>query len=226
MHGQFRPAQGLTQRLHESRLQAAHRHPATIPGAVMVIEAAAIEQMSFPAGFDPTGQVTGARQGVQAEHAIGHAHIQVLALPALLAGNHRRQQSDYAVQRPAGDVRRLDAQRQRAAVGTAGMAGQPCQGQVVDIVSGAVPVGAGLAVAGDRHVDEPGIDRLQRLIPKPQSLHHSGTELFQQNVVVSQQPLDHLQRFRLLEVQGQAALVAIEVGMAGGNTPVVGRQDA
>ncbi len=89
---------------------------------------------------------------------------------------------------------------------------------------GAVPVGAGLAIAGNGDVDQSRVDRLQGLVTQPQALHHARAELFENNVVVLHQLPHHLQRFGTLEVQGQAALVAVEIGVAGGNPGIVGRQ--
>ncbi len=107
---QFRAAQGLTQLLHEHQLQTAHRQPAPVPAAVVVIKAATIEHLLLHSGLDPTGQVAGTGHGVQAEHAVGHAHVQVLSLAAVLARDHRRQQADHPMQRAPRDIRGLDAQ--------------------------------------------------------------------------------------------------------------------
>ncbi|RMO55528.1 hypothetical protein ALQ38_05560 [Pseudomonas marginalis pv. marginalis] len=212
---QIRTPQRVTQWLHERGLQAAHRHPAPIPRAVIVVEAAAIEHVAFPLRFHPTRQVTRAGHGVQAERAVGHAHVQVLADPALLPGDNRRKQPHHRMQRTAAHIRQLHAQRQRPGVLASGVAGHPGQRQVIDIVPGAVLVGPGLAVSGDRHIDQPGVDRLQCLILQPQPLHHPRSELFEHNVVLFHQRPYDLQRLGLLEVQRQATLVAIEVGMAG-----------
>ena len=90
-------------------------------------------------------------------------------------------------------------------------------------MSGPIAVGTGLAIAGNRHIDQTRVDHLQSLITQPQPLHHPGTELLQDDVMLAHQVMDHRHRFGLLQVQGQAALVAIEPGVAGGNVPVVGR---
>ena len=180
--------------------------------------------MVLPPRLDPASQVTGPSHGVQAERAIGHAHIQVLPHPALLPGNHRRQQAHHGVQRTARHIRQLYAQGQWAGVLAPGMAGHAGQRQVVDIVPGAVLIGAGLAVAGDRHIDQPRVDRLQRLIAQAQARHDTGAELLEQDVMALDQLTHNLQRLGLLEVQGQAALVAIEVGVAGRGATIMGRQ--
>ncbi|MNI53182.1 hypothetical protein D3C73_1080030 [compost metagenome] len=142
----------------------------------------------------------------------------------MLAGDHRRQQPGDGVQRTAGDIRHLHAQRQGPGVSAAGIARLPRQREVIDVMTGAIPVGARLPVPGDGHVDQLGVDCLQRLITQAQSLHHTGAKLLQDNVVVLHQSLDDLQCLGLLEVERKAALVAIEVGMARRHAPIVGWQ--
>ncbi|MNR19231.1 hypothetical protein D3C85_1360110 [compost metagenome] len=90
---------------------------------------------------------------------------------------------------------------------------------------GAVAIRTGLAVAGDGDVDQLRVDRLQRFIAQAQPIHHARAELLQDDVVVTHQLLDQLHRLRPFQVQGDAALVAVEVGVAGGLAAVVGRQD-
>ncbi|MNZ61580.1 hypothetical protein D3C78_796800 [compost metagenome] len=220
----MRLAQRRTQLLHEVGLQATHRQPASVARAVVVVEASTVEHLVLAPRRHAARQITRTRHRIQAERAIGHAHIQVLALPAVLAGNHRRQQADDSVQRSTGDVRRLNPQRQWPAVLASGVTGHSRQRQVIDVVPGAILVRTGLAIAGDRHVNQPRIDRPQCLIAQPQALHHARAKLLKDNVMVLQQLLDHLQRLGLLEIQRQAALVAIEVGVAGRDALVVGRQ--
>ncbi|MNR02297.1 hypothetical protein D3C85_1181420 [compost metagenome] len=110
----------------------------------------------------------------------------MLPLPGLLAGDHCRQQPDHAMQRPTGNICHLRTQGQRSAVGAAGVARQPGQRQVIDVMAGAVLVRTGLAVTGDRHINQLRIDRLQGFITQAQTLHDAGAELFQHDVVVLQ----------------------------------------
>jgi hypothetical protein len=70
--------------------------------------------------------------------------------------------------------------------GTAGVARQTRQGQVIDVVAGARLVGTGLAVTGNRDINQPRIDRLQGFIAQAQPLHHAGAKLFQDDVMVIQ----------------------------------------
>ena len=91
---------------------------------------------------------------------------------------------------------------------------------------GAVFIRPGLAIAGDRHVDQLGIDRLERRITHTEFVHYAGAKLLQHDVVLSHQLLDHFHGLGLFQVQGDAAFIAIEVSMAGRNATVMGRQYA
>jgi len=163
---------------------------------------------------------------MQAEGAVGHADVHLLALPCCLTLDNRREQADHPMQRTAGNIRRLDAQRQRPGFTAAGVAGNAGQGQVIDVVTGAVLVRAALAVTGDRHIDQLRVDCLQCLIAHTEFVHHAGAKLLQHDVVLGHQLLDHLHRFRLFQVKGDAALIAIEVGMAGRYAAVMRWQHA
>ena len=221
---QFGAANGGAELLHELRFQAADREPATVARAVVVVEAAAIERLVFHARLDAGTEVTGPGHTMQAERAVGHAHIDLLPHTGGLALHHSRKQTDHPMQRAARQVGQLHAERQRAAVAAPGVAGDTGQRQVVDVVPGAITIRPTLAVAGDRHIDQPWVDRLECLVTDAQLVHHAGTKLFEHDVVLANQLLDHLHRFGPLEIEGDAALVAVEVGVAGGASAIVRRQ--
>ena len=223
---QFGAADGGAELLHELRFQAADREPATVARAVVVVEAAAIERLVFHARLDAGTEVTGARHTMQAERAVGHAHIDLLPHASGLALHHSRKQADHAMQRAARQVGQLYAERQRAAVAAPGVAGNAGQRQVVDVVPGAITIRPTLAITGDRHVDQPWVDRLECLVTDAQLVHHAGTKLFEHDVVLADQLLDHLHRFGPLEIEGDAAFVAVEVGVTGGGSAIVRRQHA
>jgi hypothetical protein len=52
-------------------------------------------------------------------------------------------------------------------------------------VAGAGGVGAVLAVARDRAIDETGVLLAERLVADTETLHHAGTEGFEEYVVVA-----------------------------------------
>ena len=217
---------GGAELLHELWLQAADREPAAVARAVVVIETATVERLILHVRLHTGAQVACARHAMQAEGTIGHAHVDLLALAAHLALHHGGKQADHPMQRAAGQVRQLYPQRQRAAVSTPGIAGDAGQCEVVDVVPGAITIRPALAITGDRHVDQPRVDRLERLVADAQLVHHTGAKLLQHDVVFTHQLLDHLDRLRALEVEGDAALVAVQVGVAGGGAAIVWRQYA
>ena len=221
---QFRAADGGAELLHKLRLQATDRKPAAVAGAVVVVEAAAIQRLVFHRRFHASGQIARTGHAVQTEGAVGHADIHLLPLPRGLTLDHRRQQADHPVQRAAGNISRLDPQRQRPGFTAPGVAGDAGQGQVVDVMAGAVLVRAALAVTGNRHIDQLRVDRLERLITDTEFIHHPRTKLLQHDVVLGHQLFDHFHRFRLFQVQGDAALVAVEVGVTGRYAAVMRRQ--
>ena len=137
---------------------------------------------------------------MQAEGAVGHADIHLLPLPRGLTLDHRRQQADHPVQRAAGNISRLNAQWQRPGFTSPGVTGDAGQGQVVDVVTGAILVWAALAVTGNRHIDQLRVDRLERFVAHTEFIHHPRTKLLQHDVVLGHQLLDHLHRFGLFQV--------------------------
>ena len=68
----------------------------------------------------------------------------------------------------------------------------------------------GLPVASDRAVHEPRIERCKRLVSEPEALHHAGTEALDEHVVTRDEPQQRSARFRLLQVEYDAAFAAIE----------------
>ena len=105
----------------------------------------------------------------------------------------------------------LDPQGDRAAAptrfpGTARMGGNPGERQIVDVVTGPLPVRSILPVTGERTIDYARIHLPQRLIPHPEPFHDSRTELLENNVEVVDQPADDLHGPRLFQVKGQRTL--------------------
>ena len=80
-------------------------------------------------------------------------------------------------------------------------------------MGGSVAVGAGLSEAGDRRIDQTGIDRGHRLITQPQPLHGAGPKPFQQDVGRSDEIPEPLLVAVRLEIERHRALVAIERGV-------------
>ena len=104
------------------------------------------------------------------------------------------------MQRAASNIRRLNTQWQRPGFTAPGVAGDTGQGQVVDVMAGAVLVRAALAVTGNRYIDQLRVDCLERFVAHTEFIHHPRTKLLQHDVVLGHQLFDHFHRFRLFQV--------------------------
>src|SRR5690606_5591510 len=87
---------------------------------------------------------------------------------------------------------------------------QPARrGDVVDVVAGPLAPRPRLPVAGDGAVDEPRVVPLQRLVVDPEALRHAGPEAFEDDVRAPGESLDDPVLVLVLEVESDAALVAV-----------------
>ena len=84
---------------------------------------------------------------------------------------------------------------------------------VVDALGG---IGAALAEAVDRDIDDGGIDGAHCRLAHTQALHHARPEVLDEHVGVSGEPEDHLAPLRVLQIDGDRALVAVVVDEVGG----------
>ena len=75
--------------------------------------------------------------------------------------------------------------------------------------------GTGLAVAGDRAIDQPRIDLAQRLVAEPEAVHHAGAEILDQDIGFRDQPMNERDRIGILEVEREASLSRIELAEIG-----------
>ena len=87
---------------------------------------------------------------------------------------------------------------------------QPGVADVVDVVTRLRGARAGLAVAGDRAIDQPRIDLAQRLGAETEPRHHAGPELLDQDVGALDQRHQPGAVALVLEIEHQALLAAIE----------------
>ena len=88
---------------------------------------------------------------------------------------------------------------------------RPEKAWMIGIVGGLVGVGALLAEAADRDVDDAGRDRADGGLVEAEPLDHAGPEVLHEHVGAGGQPLDDVGALRGLEVDGERALVAVEV---------------
>src|SRR5262249_41598368 len=73
-----------------------------------------------------------------------------------------------------------------------------------------VTLGTRLPIAGDRAVDDPGIDPGDRLVVEAEPRHHAWAELLDQHVRARDQRIEPRPFDRILEVERDALLAAIE----------------
>ena len=69
---------------------------------------------------------------------------------------------------------------------------------------------AGLSESGDRAVDQTRVRRRQRGVVKSQLGQRAGAEVLHDDVGARQQPVQDLPSFRVLEIEGDALLVAVD----------------
>ena len=109
------------------------------------------------------------------------------------------------------------ADQARAAVVGAGLhRGEAREGLDDGIVGGLVGVGALLAEAVDGHVDDVGRDFADGGLVEAEPLDHAGAEVLHEHVGAGGEPPDDVGALRSLEVDGERALVAVEVEERGG----------
>ena len=99
------------------------------------------------------------------------------------------------------------------AAGLTGNAHQAAAGLGDDVVAGTLGIGAVAAEARDSAVDDLVVDLLQHVVTHAQLVHNAGTVVLHHHVGL----LDHLQKqllaLRRLQVQGNALLIAVDVGV-------------
>ncbi len=117
--------------------------------------------------------------------------------------HHRR----IGAARDVGDQRRRDDRRlggshaERQHTGVA---------QIVEVVTGDVALGPVLAVAGDRAVDDARVDRGDSFVIEAEPRHHARPELFDHHVGLFEQRHDLGLVGRVLEVEREGLLAAVE----------------
>ena len=110
-----------------------------------------------------------------------------------------------------GQVGHGDADAHRALTGQAGDRHQTAEALGDLIVAGAVAIGAALAEAGDAGVDDPRVDRAERLVVDAEAVLHVGPEVLDDHVGAGGELLEDLDAARVLEVERHRPLVAVQV---------------
>ncbi len=199
-----------TPRLPELRLERADRHPAVRARVGPVADQRACQLEPPALRRACLGEVARRHQREPGQRPVEHRHVHELALAASLALAQRRQDPERGHQRAAAQVGDLPRRLDRRAALVAGQSQQPVEPEVVHVVARALRVGAVLAVAGDRAVDEPGVLLAQALVADPEPLHHPRPKRLEQHVVLAHQPQQHLAPGVGLQVEPDRALAAVE----------------
>ena len=87
---------------------------------------------------------------------------------------------------------------------------QADEAEVVHVVARGLPLGAALAVAGDRAVHDPGVDLAHPLVAHAEAVEDAGAEGLEHHVVLAHQAQQHLAPLLALEVDADRALVAVQ----------------
>ena len=151
--------------------------------------------------------------GFQAgHHGIHQGHVHPLAPAGELAGVQRHQDADGQVH-AAQHVAHGAAHTGGLAARVAGDAHQAAHRLGDDIVSGALGVGPVAAEAGHRRINDARVDLFQLVIAQAQLVHNAGAIVLHHNVRLFDQLLEQLLALRRLQIQGNALLVAVHVGI-------------
>ena len=152
-------------------------------------------------------------RGLEVEHEdlrLDQRGVNPLALLGALAVIER-EDDRLGEQQARGQVGDRNADPHRPAAGLAGDRHQPAHalGDLVD--SGPRRIGAGLAEAGDRAVDDLGIDLLHRLVVDLEAVLHVGAVVLDDDVGLLGELHEDRVTFLALEVERDRLLVAMQV---------------
>lgn len=145
--------------------------------------------------------------------AITQRRINMLALSRLRPGQQRRHDRIRRIQ-PRRQIRHSHPNLHRWAVPRAGDVHQAHLGLDHDVVAGAFPVRARLAVAGDAGVDEAWIDFAQGVVVHVVFLEGAGDVVFDEDVAVFDEFVEDGDAGGVGEGQGNGFLVAVDLDVA------------
>ncbi len=162
--------------------------------------------------------------GQHPDLGVEERHVDVLAGAGALAGDDRRLDGDHGVE-PGEDVGEGDAALLRLAVRRAGQVHDAAHALDDEVVAGAVGVGAVLAEAADRAVDQPRILGAQGLVVEAEATESADLEVLDQHVGTAGERADDGASLLGAEVDGDRALAAIGGVEIGGIGAAVGVLD-
>jgi len=145
----------------------------------------------------------------QVHDRVLHRHLDLLTLAGRVALHERGQDPDHAVHaRPRIADGRPDVGRR--ALGEAGHAHRPAHRLGDGLVALVVAVRAVGAEALDARVHQARVELLERGIAEAETIDHARTEVLEQHVGRREQPAKHVLAARVLEIDREAAFVAVE----------------
>ena len=196
------------------------------PGREGVVRHVDEVRVADPARNVARHQVHRRHVGEERDLGVEHRHVDMLAeagdMARLERGEHAHRAEDAAA-----EVADRNAAAHRRVVGPAGDAHAAAHALHDLVERRPLRVGAGLAEAGDRAGDDPGIDRRKRRVVDLEALRHAGAEVVEHHVGLAHQVVEDRPPRLLLEVDADALLAAVErhevrahavariVGMAG-----------
>ncbi len=206
--GQLGPVDRPAERLEELVVVGAHREPAVAGSQRLVRRGQAVrgaERLRRPAGHPVLGRLPHG----QRQRGFQQRGVDQLALAGALAVLERAQHTVGAEQ--AGrQVADGEPGLGRRALLVAGHADDAAHALRDQIVTAAACVGPGAAEPRDGAVDQPGVDRAQRVVVDAESGGGAGPVILHENVGRLHQPVDDLHAGRLLEIHGDPALAAVD----------------
>ena len=123
----------------------------------------------------------------------------MLPCPRAFPGRERRQYP-YDGKEGAAEVRNLNAGKHRTSVFIGLESEDSREREVIHVVSSPLAHRPALAVPADGTVNEARLNRSQRFVIKSQTLHHPGTESFENDIGIAHKAAKNLRPFRRLEV--------------------------
>ena len=208
---EVRAPKGVAQQVPEFFLQRAHRHVAAVGRLVHPVAGHAAAEQILTARLDPAmGEHLGEREDRVREARVGHRHVHMTPLAAALGIEQRDHDAHHRAHGAAEQVADLNVGQCGRRAGGTDLVEHASVAQVVDVVAGARRIRTGLAVAGDAAQHDARVARGQGLVAEAEARHHARTKAFDDHVGGFDQAQEQRAPFGVLEVQAQAALVAVD----------------
>ena len=185
----------------ELRLDGADGHVLAVGGLVdVVVGGAGVEEVHSAHIRPHAGGPEGPHHLPQQRGAVDHRGVDDLPAPGHLTFQERREYTDDQEHRSAAEVAEQVEWRHRTLTGAADGVQQTGEGDIIDVVSGAVGARAVLAPAGHAPVHQSGIDLGEVVGPETETFHHSRAETLDEYVSLGDEPEHRLAVGGILEI--------------------------